>query len=229
MHRDKKFDKITKDLLAMSKVTFKQLKLIKLHLEGVDLSDQEDDFNHNEIILDSLEVKIKKSVINAIILYGPRASDLRKIMSCYDISASLERTGDIALNIHGYLNKVDSNGLAFKALYDKLHKLLSIAEIMTKNAIYAFSCENIQLTKDTIELDDVADAIHDEIRAELITLSSSEQLLPQQAIDMLSLSSISYSLERIADNATNMAEAAVYLVEGKNIQHQHSNDTENRE
>lgn len=228
MHRDKKFEKITKDLLAMSKVTFKQLQLIKLQLEGADLSSQEEDFTHNELILDSLEVKIKKNVINAIILYGPRASDLRKIMSCYDITASLERTGDLALNIHGYLNKIDCEGFIFKALYEKLHELLSVAETMTKNAIYAFSCEDIQLTKDTIELDDVADAIHREIGIELISLSSTSTLLPQQSIDILSLSSMSYNLERIADNATNMAEAAVYLVEGKNIQHTHSNYVNNK-
>ena len=229
MHRDKKFEKITKDLQAMSKVTFKQLQLIKSQLEGEDLSAQEEDFTHNELILDSLEVKIKKNVTNAIILYGPRATDLRKIMSCYDITSSLERTGDLALNVHGYLNRVDSEGIAFTAIYKKLHELLSVAETMTKNAIYAFSCEDLQLTKETIELDDVADSLHREIGQELITLASNNVLLPQQAIDILSLSRISYNLERIADNATNMAEAAVYLVEGKNIQHSHNSYVEDKQ
>ncbi len=228
MNRDKKFEKITKDLLAMSKVTFKQLQLIKSQLEGADLSTQEDDLTHNELVLDSLEVKIKKGVTNAIILYGPRASDLRKIMSCYDITSSLERTGDLALNIHGYLNRIDLEGFVFKSIYEKLHELLSVAETMTKNAIYAFSYEDLQLTKETIELDDVADAIHREIGQEIILLASNKSLLPQQAIDILSLSRISYNLERIADNATNMAEAAVYLVEGKNIQHLHNSYVENK-
>lgn len=219
IQREKKIEKITTDLFAMSKVVFKQLQLIKEQLEGKDLSTQEDNFVQNELILDSLEVKIRKDVTNAIILYGPRASDLRKIMSCYDITSSLERIGDLALNIHGYLNKVDLEGDILKALYERLHKLLSISETMTRNAIYAFSCEDIQLTKDTIESDDIADAIHNEIGTELVSLSSNTMLLPQQVIDILSISSMSYNLERIADNATNMAEAAVYLIEGKNIQH----------
>ena len=29
----------------------------------------------------------------------------------------------------------------------------------------------------------------------------------------------SYNIERIGDNATNIAEAAIYLIEGKNIKH----------
>lgn len=227
MQREKKFEKITKDLLAMSKVVFKQLQLIKDQLEGKNLSAQEDDFEQNELILDGLEVKIRKDVINVIILYGPRASDLRKIISCYDITSSLERIGDLALNAHGYLNKIDFEGEILKSLYDRLHKLLSIAETMTKNAIYAFSCEDIQLTKDTIELDDIADDIHREIGIELISLSSNSILSPQQSIDILSISSMSYNLERIADNATNMAEVAVYLIEGRNIQHLKTNYADN--
>lgn len=228
MHRDKKIEQITKDLLAMSNVVFKQLRLVKLQLEGVEITEENDEIEHNELILDSLEVKIRKNVINAIILYSPRASDLRKIISCYDISSSLERTGDLVLKIHRYLNKIEFEGEIFKILYSKLHELLSIAETMTKNSIYAFSCKDIQLTRATIELDDVADAIHKEIGIKLVSLTSGSILSSQQALEVFSISSISYNLERIADNATNMAEAAVYLVEGKNIQHSNNDYEKNQ-
>lgn len=217
--RVKIFGKITEDLLVMSKVVFKQIDVIKHQLEGRDISDKRDDFIQNESILDSLEVKVRKNIINAIVLYGPRATDLRKIMSCYDMTSSLERIGDLLLNVHRFLNKVDFNDEIFKALSSKLEKLLATAETMTKNAIYAFSCEDILLTKATIELDDVADSIHAKIGVKLVSLSSASTLSEQQSIDVLSISSISYNLERIADNATNIAESAVYLMEGKSIKH----------
>ena len=35
----------------------------------------------------------------------------------------------------------------------------------------------------------------------------------------MNLNSISYYLERIGDKAVDMAEAAVYLIEGKDIRH----------
>jgi len=38
-------------------------------------------------------------------------------------------------------------------------------------------------------------------------------------LNITSINSISYNIERIADNATNIAEAAIYLIEGKDIRH----------
>lgn len=221
--REKIFGKITEDLLVMSKVVFKQIRLIKEQIEGKDISGQKDDFMQNELILDSLEVKVRKNIINAIVLYGPRATDLRKIMSCYDMTSSLERIGDLVLNVHEHLNQIDFEGEIFKALNKKLYKLMSISETMTKNAIYAFSCEDILLTRATIELNDVADDIHAKIDVELVSLSSASAMSKQQSIDILSISNMSYSLKRVADNASNIAESAVYLVEGKSIQHSKNN------
>ncbi|MFR4037941.1 MAG: PhoU domain-containing protein [Butyricimonas faecalis] len=45
----------------------------------------------------------------------------------------------------------------------------------------------------------------------------------QNMLDALSLSGMSYNIERIGDNATNIAEAAIYLMEGKNAKHIHNN------
>ena len=222
IQREKIFGKINKDLLAMSKVVFKQIQLIKEQLDGVNILNKEEEITQNELILDSFEVKIRRNVINAIVLYGPRASALRKIMSCYDIAIDLERIGDLALNIHEHLARVDFKGETFKHLYTKLSQLLSISETMTKNAIYSFSCEDIQLTQEAIELDDVVDNLFEEVRKELVELSSEQTLSPEQLVEVLAINSLSYNIERIADNATNMVEAAVYLIEGRNIQHQHN-------
>ena len=41
----------------------------------------------------------------------------------------------------------------------------------------------------------------------------------QDMLDALSISGMSYNIERIGDNATNIAEAAIYLMEGKNAKH----------
>ena len=217
--REKIFGKITEDLLVMSKVVFKQIQLIKDQLDGENISSRTDDFMQNESILDSLEVKIRKNIINAIVLYGPRATDLRKIMSCYDMTLSLERIGDLVLNVHGFFNKVNFEGEIFRSLKGELRELLVTSETMTKNAIYAFSYEDLMLTKATIELDDKADEIHAMIGKKLVSISSAGVMSEQQSVDLLSISSVSYNLERVADNATNIAESAVYLVEGKNIKH----------
>ena len=47
-----------------------------------------------------------------------------------------------------------------------------------------------------------------------------DKILSQQEVtDALCINSMAYNIERIGDNATNIAEAAIYLIEGKNIKH----------
>ncbi len=213
------FDKIGKDLLVMSKITFKQIQFVSDKLHAKDISGNKEEMIQNELILDSLEVKIRKGVIGAIVLHSPRASDLRNIMACYDIAISLERTGDLLLNINKHLEKVDFNGGLYIQLKDSLHNLIDLAEVMVKNAIYSFTCEDLELTKQTIKNDDVVDNLYKEIKGELISLSSGKTLDSKDLEEIISFSALSYNIERIADNATNIVEAAVYLIEGKNIQH----------
>ncbi len=49
----------------------------------------------NEEKINKLEVKLSEEVIHSIALYQPVASQIRKLMSCYRITISLERIGDL--------------------------------------------------------------------------------------------------------------------------------------
>ena len=55
----------------------------------------------------------------------------------------------------------------------------------------------------------------------LFTLSENDQRSKYAGCPFLS--GMSYNIERIGDNATNIAEAAIYLMEGKNAKHIHNN------
>lgn len=97
--------------------------------------------------------------------------------------------------------------------------MLSLTESMTQNAIFAFTCEDIQLAKETIETDDQVDELHHFIGQHLPTQGFDKILSQQEVTDALCINSMAYNIERIGDNATNIAEAAIYLIEGKNIKH----------
>ena len=97
--------------------------------------------------------------------------------------------------------------------------MLTLTENMTQNAIFAFTCEDARLARDTIEMDNLVDACFHKIGSTLPQDCSGRPLDSQQITDALSINSMSYNIERIGDNATNIAEAAIYLMEGKNIKH----------
>ena len=55
---------------------------------------------------DKMEIKISDKIMNTIVLYQPVASDIRKIFACYRIIISLERIGDMVVNIMNFIQKI---------------------------------------------------------------------------------------------------------------------------
>lgn len=216
--REKFFERINQDFEVLSKIVIQQINQTARLLD--DNSDPElyTEIDNTERIIDSLDVKLRNEVINVIVLYSPRATDLRKIMSYYDMTAYLERIGDLLMNIRRFMQQIDLKGAVFSHFHADLSKLLSSAENMTQNAIFAFTCQDNKLAKDTIDLDDMVDTLHHDIIRRLRGYGN-QTLKEQHLTDILCLSGISYNIERIGDNATNIAEAAIYLMEGKNIKH----------
>ena len=127
--------------------------------------------------------------------------------------------GDVILNVSHFMKKIAVDDCLFTTYKKDLLKMLSLTESMTQNAIFAFTCEDIQLAKETIETDDQVDELHHFIGQHLPTQCFDKILSQQEVTDALCINSMAYNIERIGDNATNIAEAAIYLIEGKNIKH----------
>lgn len=221
--REKYLEKIKEDFEVLSTVVFRQMDQIFTLTQDNKNQELYERIEQNEVIIDGLEVKIRDEVINSIVLYCPRASDSRKIMSYHDMTAYLERIGDLLLNIADFLREVELKG----ALYDSFHEIvllqLETVKKMTQNAIFAFTCEDENLAKEIIRMDDVVDENHKTILHGIPGHFIGKTVNKQDMTDALSLSSMSYNIERIGDNATNIAEAAIYLMEGKNAKHIHNN------
>ncbi|MCC8173026.1 MAG: phosphate uptake regulator PhoU [Odoribacter sp.] len=206
----------------MAKLVLKQIGLMRQMFQNeIGIYDE---IIQNEHLLDSLEVKIEDEVINTIVLYSPRASDLRKMMSFYNMASFVERVGDLLMKSARGVQSCDKEGRVFLQFQPYLLKLLAISEKIIQNAIFAFTYEDIRLAKETLMLDDEVDRIHLQILSDLKEVNAGLVLSAQELNDILSIHNISCNLERVGDNATNMAESAVYLIEGKNIKHVDNND-----
>ncbi|MGL5787967.1 MAG: phosphate signaling complex protein PhoU [Bacteroidales bacterium] len=223
--KEKVFSKITNDFQVMTIEVFSQLEMIREMMDDNTNEDVYTTIKNNELIIDSLEVKIRSEVINTIVLYTPRATNLRIIIAYYDMTAYLERIGDLSLNIANFLKQADIHNELFNAFKDKLRQMLDIVVSMAKNAIKAFTDSEPELARNVIEMDDEVDRHFYEIGQELPKMYASRQLLEQELTDILAINAISYNIERIGDHSTNIAESAVYLIQGRNIQHLDHQDT----
>ena len=137
--REKYLEKIKEDFEVLSTIVLQQMGLVISATHDNKDSELYTKIEQNEVIIDGLEVKIRDEVINSIVLYSPRASDCRKIMSYHDMTAYLERIGDLLLNIADFLREVELQGSLYASFQPILLLQLETVKKMTQNAIFAFT------------------------------------------------------------------------------------------
>ncbi len=165
--------------------------------------------------IDALEVEVEGLAVSLLALQQPMARDLRFIISAIKISSDLERVGDHAVNIAQStqrLVEMRSNITPDPEVEDMARR----ARHMLGDALDAFVRGDGALGRDVCRRDDVVDALHDSLFRILLTHMLED---PSTISAALELFLVSRNLERVADLATNIAEDAVYLAEGKTIKH----------
>lgn len=217
--KSKYLEKISDDFQLLAEIVLKQLSITRLIVEGKQEEGAIDEIRKNETLIDGLDIKMREKVINSIFLFNPRAMDLRKIIAYHDMTIYLERVGDLILNVSKALTVCTLKEEVYSGFKTKLSKMLKYVEEMVRNAVYAFSCEDNSMAHSTILTDEKVDALFAEITKDLHELFKEKLLSSQDLQNITSINRISYNIERIGDNATNIAEAAIYLVEGKDIRH----------
>jgi phosphate transport system protein len=165
--------------------------------------------------IDSLEVEIEGLAVSLLALQQPMARDLRFIISAIKISSDLERVGDHAVNIAQStqrLVEMKSNITPDPEVEDMARR----ARSMLGDALDAFVRGDGVLGRDVCRRDDQVDALHDSLFRILLTHMLEDPTTISAALELFL---VSRNLERVADLATNIAEDAVYLAEGKTIKH----------
>ena len=139
--------------MVLTREVFRQSTLIENMLEHNKDEQIYQDIRANEHIIDSLEVKIRTEVINAIVLYTPRATNLRIIISYYDMTAYMERVGDLIMNMAHFLRHTDIEGALFNEHLYQLKKMFMLAKSMITKSIDVFTDEETTLAINVSELD----------------------------------------------------------------------------
>lgn len=166
--------------------------------------------------VNSFELKIDRDCENIFALYCPVAVDLRFLLAALKINTNLERIGDIAAGIALYV--VESS------VHFDVDKLESISLIrMYEEAVNilidtrtAFEKEDTVLARSIFKRDDVLDVINEKAPAAVAEVIKADLNGIPEALYMLS---VIRKLERVGDQAKNIAEEIIFYVEAKILKH----------
>ena len=167
----------------------------------------------NDRALDQFEIQIDELAIH-LLAKAPLASDLRFVITAMKISQNLERVGDEATKIAKRARDL-SQEPPLKVNLD-LPGMAKVALAMLKDALDAFVNRDPAAARALLPRDKDVDALNKQNTRELARLMMEDH---EAIMRSLNLITVSRSLERIADHATNIAEEVVYLCEAQDIRH----------
>ncbi|WP_172840569.1 phosphate signaling complex protein PhoU [Virgibacillus phasianinus] len=157
-----------------------------------------------------LEEEIDEHATWLIAKEQPLASDLRKNIAVMKVTTDIERIGDLAVNIAKSVIRIGKS--EFIEPLNKIPKMALMAQEMIDCILKAFNEEDIYQAREIAEKDDEVDKMYGGLVAELMELMTKN---PTYVAQIIQLSFICRYLERVADHATNISEAIIYLVKGK--------------
>ena len=169
-----------------------------------------------EVEIDRREVEIERECIRILALYGPVASDFRRVLTVMQVNRALERIGDLALRIARRAAKLAAVPAPI-GIADPLAALAEGALTAVCDAIEALEMSNAEALLDLIAADHRLKDYRDELQARLKDLIRVE---PDRIAVWLRLIDIARDLERAGDHADRIAVALVFLKEGQIIRHE---------
>ncbi len=220
VHLEKELSRLKNKLLQLSSMAEQNVqKSIR------SLQDHDEILAHKVIEsdkdMDQLEVEIEEDCLKILALYTPVATDLRLVIALLKINNDLERIGDLAVNIcERSLFLIAKN---FKKHPVKINEMFLKTKQMLHLAINALIQQDAKIAYQVCQLDAEIDHINDSNYAEIYAKLKQEGT--QELEEHIHFLSISKNLERIADNATNIAEDVIYMIDGKIVRHKQKYDS----
>jgi phosphate transport system protein len=205
----------------MATLTLGQLNLLEK------LMATEDDTSFNAVVsdlkeaenrIDNYEVVISEQFTNTIVLYQPVASDVRRIVACYRMTINLERIGDRIMNLVRILEKIKKSE-EYLTVQSLINNMLTSGALMVEKSLLSFINSDPDFAIWTIKNDSVVDEMNHKLLLGHIRKSGMDDKTREMVLSYVELKEMISNIERIADHATNIAEASIYSMQGTDIRH----------
>jgi phosphate transport system protein len=212
-HLHEQLQDVLKQITIMGSLTESMIGMAMRVLVERDESLNDEIFRMEDEV-NALQVKIDEMSIELIATQQPVGKDVRLLFMASKIVTDLERIADQAKNICQSAHYVLAQP-PLKPMVD-LPIMAEIAQKMVRDALTAVIDRDVPLAERVIREESKVDAFRDQVFRTLLTYMMADPGTIQRA---LSLILISRNIERIGDHATNIAEEAIYIVQGRDIRH----------
>lgn len=225
MNQNKKklhFELLNTDFELLSTTVLQQLSITQDILNTGWQKDFEEKIIENEKLINSLDFSLMQILPTLIILYSPKAMDLRKIISLHEVIIYLEEVGNILMQIINLLKQTNLNLEDFQPLISFLNNMFETLKKIINSSTYSYYKEDKSEAHNILEKENNINSCTEELRNELIASFQEIPLSGQELINVIHLNTISYYIEKIKDNAINIAKGTIFVLEGTDLRHQNN-------
>ena len=203
-------DDVRDDLVRMAGLVTEAIaRATRAFLDG-DLKVAEEILGGDDAI-DAIALQVEEHCYQLLALQQPMASDLRALTTAIRLTAEIERSGDLVVNIMKAARRIYGADLPPKTrglierLGENVHRLFRLA-------IDAYVDQNVGLASALDDMDDVVDDLHVEFVGSIFETHESGQTPLQVAVQ---LALVGRFYERIGDHAANIADRVGFMVTGE--------------
>ena len=178
----------------------------------------------NDLIINDLGQSVENKVFNILASRQPMAIDLRIVFSAVKISLYLERCGDMCKGISNRVLKGDLNEAQSPETISLLVNMCSMVHSNLGIVIEDYSKKECDNSVKVWKSDSEIDSLYSEI---LMDILNSIKTNPDATDALVPLLFIARYLERVGDQATNVAEETYFVVTGEDLEGLEKTEVEN--
>lgn len=227
-----KLTPLDNELQQLKSETIKMWEMVLSQLEKTEkaLLNMDKDLAREVILtekrVNAYELKIDSDCEDIIALFAPVAINLRFLLAVLKINMNLERTADIAEGIAKFIVNISEEFDSELLEITRVTEMFRQGNEMIYEVMNAFEKEDTTLARKVFKKDDLLDDINANA-ANAVTKYI--QTYPHKIEPALYILSSIRKLERVGDQAKNMAEEIIFYSEAKVLKHKSKNKKENNE
>jgi phosphate uptake regulator len=219
-NKDREFAQISNDLQLLSAKVIDQFVLTGTLLAGRWEEALYEKILENEKSISYLKAVLLEKIPRTALLFSPKAVDLRKLVSCHDVTLLIEEIDDFLISIVCSLKKLDLNDQDYADFKSTFKQMVHSLKESANAVIFSFIRENKAEALRILEKNTDIEQRSKEITENIVASFQEIPLSGQQVLNIITLNKVAYIMEKIESSVLNIAKSTIYATKGTNIRHQ---------